>query len=223
MTPGEPSPYGPVARNGDHAPPWQAQQPLPGTFAGHSIPPSVNPWPTPLPAPAKPPPRKLWYAIAAALALVGIALVATGVGLLAHTADSLPGDASEFQSGESTTVALEPGVTQTVFVHTESADHSVRCQFHDKSGGTAIDTYQGTLTINGWQAALTVSAKESGKYAIRCSGEASDRFRIGENPGAGGIFGGVAGIIVGGGLIGISIIAAVVVALLRRRRPRAGP
>jgi hypothetical protein len=218
MTPGEPLPYGNDSGYGGHAQPWQAQPPNPGTVPGQGIPPSANPWPTPPNSPAKRPPRGLWYAIAAGLALVGIVLLATGIGLLLRTANSLPGN--EFHSGGSTTVSLEPGVGQTVFVHTQSADHTVRCQFRDHSGGTAVDTYQGTLILNGWQAVLTVSAKESGNYDIRCTGEASDRFRIGESPGAGGIFGGVAGIIVGGGLVGLSIIAAVVVALLRRRRPQ---
>lgn len=220
MTPGGPSPYQADPGNGGAAQPWQPQPPHPGPIPGQGIPPSANPWPTPPSAPPKPPPSKRWYAIAAAVALIGIALLATGIGLLAHTAAALPGNANEFESGGSTTVALQPGISQTVFAHTQSGAHPVRCQFRDDTGGTAIDTYQGTLIVNGWQAVLTVSAKEPGNYDIRCIGEASDRFRIGENPGAGGIFGGVAGIIVGGGLIGLSIIAALVVALLRRRQPR---
>ncbi len=222
MTSGGPSPYQADPDNGGFHQPWQTQPPNPGPIPGQGIPPSAHPWPAPAGAPSKPPPSKRWYTIAVALAVVGIALLATGIGLLVHTTGALPGNANEFTSGDSTTVTLRPGVSQTVFAHTQSGAHSVRCQFRDDSGGTAIDTYEGTLIINGWQAVLNVSAKEAGNYDIRCVGEASDRFRIGENPGAGGIFGGVACTIVGGGLIGLSIIAAVVIAILRRRRPGVG-
>lgn len=177
----------------------------------------VPPWPRP-PAPSKPGPKKFWYAIAGLLVLAGIALGAAGVGLAAHAASSLPGTGTEFGSGGSTTVHLEPGIDQTVFVRTKSAAHNVYCKFRDDSGAASIKTYSGSLAIGAWQAVLTVSTEKSGDYDIHCTGDADDHFRIGKSPGKAGILGAGASIIGGGGLVLLGGITALVIAVLRRRR-----
>jgi hypothetical protein len=114
-----------------------------------------------------------------------------------------------------------PGETNVVYVAnaTAAGGHRVYC---DTTGGQRGDVelkrFEGSLTMNQWDATFTVTPNKSGDYTIRCTGAPSDTFGVGEDPGLGTIFGAVLASIAGALplIVGLSVLT--VTAWLRRRR-----
>jgi hypothetical protein len=81
-----------------------------------------------------------------------------------------------------------------------------------------LKQFDGSLTINQWDATFAVTPNESGEYTIRCTGAASGTFGVGEDPGLGTVFGAVLASIAGvlPLIVGLSMLT--VTAWLRRRR-----
>ena len=70
-----------------------------------------------------------------------------------------------------------------------------------------MDNYEGSLTINQWQALFTVTAQTASDYAITCDGASSDQFGVGGDakatPLVGGIFAIIGGVIAALAALGI--------------------
>jgi hypothetical protein len=197
--------------------PGYAAQPGPGWGTPTAYPPGAYP----MPPARKPPPKKVWYAVAAVLIVVGLIVCGVGIGIVVNSLGKQPASEHRFGTGESTTVHIDAGETKVVYVAnaTATGGHRVHC---DTTGGDSgsidMKRYQGSLTLNQWDATFTVTPSKSGEYRIRCTGAPSDTFGVGEDPGLGTIFGAVLASIAGAlpVIVGLSVLT--VTAWLRRRR-----
>ena len=115
---------------------------------------------------------------------------------------------------------IDAGETKVVYVANATAvgGHRVHCDATGGSGSTEMKQYQGSLTLNQWDATFTVTPSQSGDYTIRCTGAPSDTFGVGEDPGLGGIFASVVAIIAGAFIVIVGLSVLTVIAVLRRRR-----
>jgi hypothetical protein len=174
-----------------------------------------------MPPTHKPAPKRYWYAVAAVLTAVGLAVCGIGIGMVVNSIGEQPTSEHTFGAGESTTVHIDAGETKVVYVANATAvgGHRVHCDAAGgDSGSIEMKQYQGSLTLNQWDATFTVTPSQSGDYTIRCTGAPSDTFGVGEDPGLGGIFASVVAIIAGAFILILGLSALTVTAWLRRRR-----
>lgn len=210
--------------------PLPAPQPFPGrqyppggaapTGYGYGPPaPGHVPGYPPYPPQRKAPPKKRWYGVGAALLLAGVAAVAFGAFGLSAFSDAAP--QSSFGSGEMTTVHFAAGETKVIFVANAGEKHHVRCNVGTRTGSDddiKMDNYDGSLTINQWQAVFTVTAQNASDYAVKCEGVASDEFGVGGDAKATSLVGGIFAIVGGGFLCVLGIVTLLVTAILQWRR-----
>ncbi|MBP2453748.1 hypothetical protein [Mycolicibacterium lutetiense] len=167
-------------------------------------------------------PKKLWYGVGAALLIVGLLVAALGgVGMIGNFSDAAPDAEHTFGNGETTTVHFDAGETKTIFVANPGENHHVRCNVRTRTGSDddiKMDNYDGTLTINQWQAVFTVTVQKASDYAVTCKGTASDEFGVGGDAKPASLVGGIFAML-GGGFLGfLGIVTLIVTAILRRRR-----
>jgi hypothetical protein len=172
------------------------------------------------PPAAKQPPRKLWYGVGAALIVAGLAIgLLLGVGTFVDVMGKRPHGADIFANGESATVHFDDGQTRVIFVASQTGGHRVNCNVNGPAGdGTDIAQYDGTLTLNKWQAAFTVTAASAGDYQVSCIGDPSDEFGVGGDADAGAFVGALFGCLVGAGLFIAGVTLTILAAVLRHRR-----
>ncbi|MBP3085484.1 hypothetical protein [Mycolicibacterium fortuitum] len=190
-------------------PPGWSGQPLPA------------PHPFPGYPPRKAPPKKRWYGVGAALLLVGLAVVGFGVFGLATVFDVAPDAEHSFANGEMKTVHFDAGETKVIFVADRGEHDTGQCSISTPTGSDddiKMDNYEGSLTINQWQALFTVTAQTASDYAITCDGASSGQFGVGGDAKATPLVGGIFAIIGGGFLCVLGIVTLVVIGLLRWRR-----
>jgi hypothetical protein len=213
--------------------------PYPGQPAGN---PSAMPPPGgyPPPSPGYPPPysgypppysgkqapKKYWYGIGVALLVVGL-LIAVGVfvGALVNVMGKQPSAEHSFASGGSTTVHVNARETKVVYVANADAagGHHVHCDTSDSSGQPVpMQRYNGSMTLNQWEATFTFSAGTSGDFTVGCVGAATDSFGVGGEPNPGAFVVGILGALGGGGIVVVGIVTIVITAVLRRRRAARG-
>lgn len=218
--------------SGDAGEPMMYQQPYP--------PANQPPFPPPAIDPSELRPRRVWYAVAAVIAIV---LVGAGIAVFIGGLVAASGTGSidrRFGSGETVTVRLDAQPNSAIYARvgsggTDGSDPVptplAQCTVVGPSGQeTSLDVPSGTFTItrNGtsWRQIYEVAATESGDHRISCRSSDTNAFAVGEVPDAGKLFGGIAGGLIGlfvlpftGVLIGV--IISVVVAVRRsgyRRR-----
>lgn len=214
---------------GPNRPPPPNQYQNVGGYAGqHDY--GAHGWPPPPPAGAFPPPasssktspKKLWYLIGAIIVVLGIVGVGLSATAIVNVISQRPTEEHTFAAGQSTTVHFDAGERKVIFASTEATEHYTNCNVSSRdvsSGdGVEIQQYNGSLTLGQWAAVFTVSVKEAGNYTIRCTGQASDTFGVGGDAKVGQFLAGVAGVIAGGGVALIGVVALVITAVLRRRR-----
>jgi hypothetical protein len=160
------------------------------------------------------PPNKWWYVIGGALIVLG---VVGGITLfvvsLIQLTDHAPRDNQAFGNNEATTVHVDAGTAQSIYV--TPADGNVNCTGRDvldRQPPNLIPHASG-LTLNHWQQLFTLTVPESGDYTISCSGPAGTRYGIAENVtgtqfAAPFIAAGVGAVVFGAGLL-IIIVTAV--------------
>jgi hypothetical protein len=177
------------------------------------------------PPPGKRPPRKAWYLVGAVLVLLGLVGAAVAVAMIVDVIGKAPGDSDTFSSGDAVVVQMDAGATRVVFVDSGGAGaHDVNCDVANRPGNSVrMERFDGSLTLNDWEAIFTVTAQDAGEYRITCTGLPSDSFGVGDDVGVGGFIGGVFGAIAGAGLSFVGVVVLVVTAVLRHRRaPAAG-
>lgn len=104
---------------------------------------------------------------------------------------------------------------------TTAGGHPVHCVAAGSGGGrVSLKRYDGTLTLNKWNALFTLDATQAGQYTLSCVGAPSDTFGVGEYVGPGAFIFSIASIIAGLVVILGGAVTMVVTALLRSRRSR---
>jgi hypothetical protein len=224
----DPPPYNPAGAPdpASMAPPYMPTpgwQPGYGAQPGHGWAPPTTfpPGGYPMPPAPKRAPKRYWYAFAAVLTAVGLAVCGVGIGMVVNSIGKQPASDHTFGAAESTTVHIDAGETKVVYVAnaTAAGGHRVHCDTTGgDSGSIEMTQYQGSLTLNQWDATFTVTPSQTGDYTIRCTGVPTDTFGVGEDPGLGGIFASVVAIIAGAFIVIVGLSVLTVVAVLRRRR-----
>lgn len=204
-------------------PPGLPGQPYPPggvgpTGYGYGPPPGYYPGPPQ----QKAAPKKLWYGVGATLLIVGVLVAALGgAGMIGNFSDAAPDAEHTFGNGETTTVHFDAGETRVIFAAEPDENHHVRCNVSTRTGtddDIKMDNYDGTLTINQWQALFTVTVQKASDYAVKCKGAASDEFGVGGDAKPASLVGGIFAIFGGGILCVAGILTLIITALLRRRR-----
>lgn len=199
--PGQPYPPGGVGPTG------YGYGPPPGYFPG--------------PPQQKAAPKKLWYGVGATLLIVGVLVVAFGVFGVSRFSDAAPDPEHTFANGEVTTVHFDAGETKVIFVANRGEHDTGKCSVGAGTGSDAdvtMDNYEGTLTINQWQALFAVTAQQASDHDITCDGATSNQFGVGGDAKATSLVGGIFGILGGGFLCVLGIVTLVVTAILSWRR-----
>jgi hypothetical protein len=226
----DPPPSNP-ADAGNSAPPptsWHPGYPQPGyaPATGYGAHPGYGwapapPYPPAYPPVRKRPPKKYWYALGAAVAMIGLIVCGVGIAMVVNSMGAQPDGAHTFKSGETTTVHIDSGETMLVYVANADAagGHHVRCGAAGQDGqAVPMKQYQDKLMLNQWEATFTVTPTQSGEYTFGCTGAPIDTFGVGEDPGVRTIFTDVMTSIAGGFLILLGIAVLTVTAVLRHRR-----
>ncbi len=173
----------------------------------------------PYPAVGKAAPRKYWYAIGTALIVLGVVFgVGAGVKLI-DVMGKQPRTEHTFGSGESTTLHIDAGGTNVVFI--ANADTGARHRVHcgvTPGVGVAMTNYNGDLTLNQWKAYFTITASQSGDYTVSCTGSSSDTFGVGGDLHMGDFVGAFVAGLGGLALMSVGVLTLVLTAVLRRRR-----
>lgn len=141
--------------------------------------------------------------------------------MVGDLSDAAPDAEHTFGSGEMTTVHFDAGETKVIFAADPGENHHVECNVSTRIGSDddiTVDNYDGTLTINQWQAVFTVTVRNASDYTVTCEGAASDEFGVGGDATPGLLVGGIFAIIGGGFLAAFGILTLIVTAILRQRR-----
>ena len=144
-----------------------------------------------------------------------------GVFGLAKVFDGAPDAEHTFANGEMKTVHFDAGETKVIFVADRGEHDTGQCSISTPTGSDddiKMDNYDGTLTINQWQALFTVTVQKASDYAVTCKGAASDEFGVGGDAKPVSLVGGIFAIFGGGVLCVAGILTLVITALVRRRR-----
>ena len=201
-------------------------QPYPEESAPYPYPsypgyPAYPAYPAYRPPAPKPPPKKQWYLLGVALAVVGVLLIGLGITAVVGSLGAQPPSENTFGSSESTTVYLVAGERKVIYISGASIAGSqrVRCVVSDAAGQRlAVEPYRGSMVLNQWQAAYAVNPDRPGDYTFRCSGADADTFGVGDEVGVAALVGGVLSAAAGLALVLFGLIAAVVTGWLRKRR-----
>ena len=172
-------------------------------------------------------PRGFWYAIGAALIVIGvIASITLFVVVLLHLMGRAPTDEHTFGNEEQTTVHLDAGASKTIYVTNGTYSPGSNCTAASASGGPNPDlgSYNAKVTLGNWRALFSLSAHTDGDYVISCSGPVSDaRYGVGDHISAGDIAYPFMGIAAGVPFVIAGIAVLVVTGVRRSRSARQQP
>jgi hypothetical protein len=172
-------------------------------------------------------PRGFWYAIGAALIVIGvIASITLFVVVLLHLMGRAPTDEHTFGNKEQTSVHLDAGASKTIYVTTGTYSPSSTCTVASTDGGPNRDlrSYNATVTLGNWRALFSFSAQNDGDYVISCSGPVSDtRYGVGDHISAGDIAYPFMGIGAGAPVVIAGIAVLIVTGVRRSRSARQQP
>ncbi|MGP3977836.1 serine/arginine repetitive matrix protein 2 [Streptomyces sp. 8N114] len=136
-------------------------------------------------------PRRIWYLIAAVLALV---LAGSGAAVLAVTVKDAVGSvdtARSFPGGGSQTFSLTEGETKAIYV-SQSGKGRVNCEIPEMRSGSMTrpdSTFQITAGSRTWERVLEVKPGSSGDYSLTCTSERQAEFAMGDKPRVGATVG----------------------------------
>ncbi|MFE0383238.1 serine/arginine repetitive matrix protein 2 [Streptomyces bungoensis] len=161
-----------------------------------------TPWGTPYGGPPLPPvpakdlrPRRVWYLVAALVALV---LVGAGVVLIVvtvkDTVDAVDA-ARTFPAGDSRTFHLVQGETKAIYVSpSAAADGVVDCRVPGLGSGSLArpsGTFHITVGSRTWDRVFEVRAARSGDYTLTCTAQRPAEFALGDRPHVATMVGGI--------------------------------
>lgn len=167
-------------------------------------------------------PRRIWYVVAALLALVlagaGVAFIAVTLKDAVHAVDT----ARSFSSGDSRTFGFVQGETKAIYV-SQSGQGRVDCRIPQLPPGSMTQpdsSYHVTLGSRTWERVFEVRPGSSGEYTLTCTSERPAEFALGDKPRVGSMVGGIlAGI--GCFLAAVAAAATItIVTAVRRSRHR---
>ncbi|MGI5348214.1 serine/arginine repetitive matrix protein 2 [Streptomyces sp. CA-250714] len=136
-------------------------------------------------------PRRIWYLVAALLAL---ALAGSGAAVLVVTvkdAVSSVDTARSFPGGGSQTFSLTEGETKAIFV-SQSGKGQVNCRIPEMRSGSMTrpdSTFRVTAGSRTWERVFEVKPGSSGDYSLTCTSERQAQFAMGDKPRVGATVG----------------------------------
>jgi hypothetical protein len=138
-------------------------------------------------------PRRIWYVVAAVLALVlsgaGAAVIVVTV---KDTVNSVDSDRS-FPGGSSQKFSFTEGETKAVFV-SQAGEGQVSCRAPEMESGAMTrpdSTYRVTLGSRTWERVFEVKPGSSGDYTLTCTSDQQAEFAVGDKPEVGATVGGI--------------------------------
>ncbi|ALR14186.1 hypothetical protein MYCSP_13190 [Mycobacteroides saopaulense] len=159
--------------------------------------------------------------------MVGAALIAVGLigGISLFVAGlvyALKGPTSQFDANGSATSQFASGEQMIIYVaDVESVPkltQNTRCVARDENNNDAtVSRYNGSLSINQWNALYVVTAHQGGTYTVSCAGYLDITYGLGPRAGTGAITAAFAGPIGGITLTGAGITILIVTASRRRK------
>jgi hypothetical protein len=172
-------------------------------------------------------PRGFWYAIGAALIVIGvIASITLFVVVLLHLMGRAPTDEHTFGNKEQTTVHLDAGASKTIYVTNRTYSPSSSCTAASAGAGrdAHLSSYHAQVTLGNWRALFSLSAQNDGDYVISCSGPVSDaRYGVGDHISTGDIAYPFMGIGAGAPFVIAGIVVLIVTGVRRSRSARQQP
>ncbi|MEV0839794.1 hypothetical protein AB0I55_09565 [Actinocatenispora sera] len=166
-------------------------------------------------------PRRLWYGIAIAVLVVGIA---AGIGAFLFALRPALGDLQRFETGQTVRLSLSAGQRRTLYVSGDTAGGDLRCTA--SPAGLSLSETSGLTMSQGdesWSAAYQLRADRTGSYRLTCTSPAGRKdLAIGATLSGPRLVGGIVAAIACpcGGLLFAGIVC-LVVALRRHARRRA--
>lgn len=211
-------------------PSWDQRQP----WAQPQYPPPPPPawgqpgYPPGPPAVGKPPPRKAWFVVGAALIVAGLIAIGFGGYSIANVLQASPGADDTFENNGVATVDLKPGERRMIYVFAGDdglAPHNIDCMVTsaDSDATPEISPIGPEITVNQWRAVFTFATDRAGPHEVTCSGAESDKFGVGGEASMGTFGGAFVAIIAGIFAGGLGLITLIVVGLLRYRRRNRRP
>lgn len=190
-----------------------------------------TPWGTPYGGPPLPPvpakdlrPRRVWYLVAALVALVlagaGTVLVVVTVKNTVDAVDTARG----FPGGDSRTFHLVRGETKAIYVSpSAAAGGGVDCRAPGLGSGAITrpdGSFRVTVGSRTWERVFEVRPGSSGDYTLTCTAARPAEFVLGDRPRVGTMVGGILTAI-GCFLAAVAAAAAItIVTAVRRSRHR---
>lgn len=167
-------------------------------------------------------PRRVWYVVAAVVALVlAGAGVVTIVTTVKGAADSVSLD--RFPSGSSHTVGLTGGETKAIYV-SQAARGQVNCRSPQMSPGALTQpdsTFRFTVNSRSWERVFEVKPDRTGEYTLICTSAQQAEFAVGDKPEVGSFVGRVfATIALFFAAVGAAAAISIVTAVRRSRHRR---
>lgn len=205
-------------------PSWPARYPAAPSAGppgyGRQSPAGPPPWAYPPPGTGARRPRTLWYAVGAALVVVGVigGISVFFVTLLQVTGQA-PTNDHTFGNGETTTVHIDAGTSKTIYVTTDTSEaQRIACVAQDRGQHRQLSPYHAEVTVNQWRAVSTLTAPAGGDYTISCSGPPDARYGIGGHISSGNFAGPFAAAGTGVAVFIAGIVTLIVTAIHRNRR-----
>ncbi|MCS0602969.1 serine/arginine repetitive matrix protein 2 [Streptomyces sp. LP11] len=167
-------------------------------------------------------PRRVWYLVAALLALLLSAAGVTVIVVTVRDAVNSVDTERSFSEGDARTFHLVQGETKAIYVSQSGQGH-VECRIPELRDGSMTQPDSGfrvTLGSRTWERVFEVRPGSTGDYAITCTSERPAEFALGEKPEVGSTVGGIFAAIgcflaAVAGAVAISVVTAV-----RRNRHR---
>jgi len=138
--------------------------------------------------------------------------------LFAGIFDSQPPANAQFGNGGSTSVAFKAGETKVIYVQSSDQSHQIHCDVRsaNSAGGVSVNSIDEDITVNDWQAGLSVTVKQPGTYTIACIGTSRDTFGVGA-PASVGRFSAPVGLAILTGALGLAGLITGIIGLTRSR------
>lgn len=159
-------------------------------------------------------PRRRWFVVAVAIALVGIA---AGVGIFVYVIlGARP--TRTFGPGEKVTVHLSPNPRPGFYVN-DAGTSADRCEARSTSGQVVpTSPISGSMTVSygstRWHVLSRMSVPKAGDYQVTCEpggDSAATRYAVGTPPSMGGLVGAILAFIL---IPGASVLAAIIITIV---------
>ena len=131
-------------------------------------------------SPGRRPPNKWWYVIGGVLILIGlVGGIALFVVSLVQLTNRAPADALAFGNDAATTVHVDAGQAQAIYVTPTIAYGSIDCTTQDAAGNQPdLIPYDTEFTLNQWRQVFTLTVPATGDFTISCSGPPGARYGV---------------------------------------------